>query len=144
MHEPIVRFMQTDTPTKVFIVDDSPLIRASLTEMLRHVPNVDVVGEADTPQAAIDGITTAVPDVVILDLHLIGGSGLTVLRTLHPKFPATTFLVLTNHPTPQYRRQCLEHGASDFLDKSHEFVRIIDRIRPAVHTRCPNAIQIQS
>src|SRR5689334_20150606 len=121
--------MQTHTPVRVFIVDDSPLIRASLTEMLQHVPHVAVVGEAETPQAAIDGITKAIPDVVILDLHLIGGSGLTVLRTLLPKFRATQFVVLTNHPTPQYRRLCLDLGASDFLDKSSEFVRIIDFIR---------------
>src|SRR4051794_8948040 len=117
--ERIVRSMETDRATKVFIVDDSPLIRASLSEMLEHVPGTTIAGQAATPQEAIEGILAATPDVVILDLHLPGGSGLSVLRGVHPKLPDTMFVVLTNHPTPQYRRLCLEHGASHFLDKNN-------------------------
>src|SRR4051812_17773475 len=115
--------METDTLTKVFIVDDSPLIRSSLCEMLAHVPGASVVGEASSAEEAIAGILRTLPEIVVLDLHLIGGSGVAVLRALHSRMPQTSFLVLTNHPTPQYRRLCLEEGASHFLDKSNEFIR---------------------
>jgi DNA-binding NarL/FixJ family response regulator len=121
--------MNTAAHTKVFIVDDSEAIRASLAEMLAHVPETNVVGEAKTPEEAIEGIRKTNPDVVILDLHLVGGSGVEVLRAIHPEAPAIRFLVLTNHPTQQYRRICMAAGASHFLDKSNEFVRLNELIR---------------
>jgi len=51
-----------------------------------------------------------------------------VLRAVHPTAPGVVFVVLTNHPTLQYRRLCVEAGASWFLDKSIEFSRIKDVI----------------
>jgi len=116
--------MQAAAPVKVFIVDDATAIRASLTEMLEHGGRANVVGEAETPSEAIAGIHATHPQVVILDLHLKGGLGLDVLRAIHPAAPEITFLVLTNHPAPQYRRMCIAAGARHFLDKSLEFDRI--------------------
>jgi DNA-binding NarL/FixJ family response regulator len=66
------------------------------------------------------------PDCVVLDYQLIGGTAVDVLRGLHPLSPTTTYLVLTNHPIPQYRRVCLEAGASSFFDKSLEFGKVRD------------------
>jgi two-component system, NarL family, response regulator DevR len=123
--------MGTAVKTKVFIAEDSATIRANLGELLQFVPSAVVVGEATSPLEAIGGILETLPDVVILDLHLLGGSGLEVLRALHPKLPGMTFVVLTNHPTAQYRTLCLEAGASHFLDKSNEFIRVMDLVRSA-------------
>jgi len=136
--------VETAVNTKVFIVDDAPAIRASLSEMLQHVANANVVGEAASPDEAIEGILDTLPDVVILDLHLVGGSGLSVLRTVHPQLPDTLFLVLTNHPTAQYRRLCLEAGASYFLDKSNEFIRVIELIRYGTRGERGVNLQMQS
>ena len=112
--------------TKVFIVEDSPPIRDHLVEMLHELPGVSVVGCAETPAEAIAGIRRTSPDCVVLDYQLIGGTAVDVLRGLHPLSPATTYLVLTNHPIPQYRRVCLEAGASRFFDKSLEFGKVRD------------------
>ena len=56
----------------------------------------------------------------MLDYQLDGGTGLDVLRAVHPQAPEIVFIVLTNHAKPQYRRVCLDAGASDFFDKSPE------------------------
>jgi DNA-binding NarL/FixJ family response regulator len=109
---------------KVFLVDDSQPIRTRLAEMLERLDAVRVVGEADSPDEAIAGILASEPDVVLLDLHLRGGSGLTVLRTVHARAPQVVFVVLTNHPTQQHRKLCLDAGARHFLDKSNEFSRV--------------------
>jgi len=120
--------METPTPATVFIVDDSPSIRERLLDLLREIDGVEVVGEAETPADAIEGILKLKPAWVVLDYQLRGGTGVDVLRAVHPTAPGVVFVVLTNHPTLQYRRLCVEAGASWFLDKSIEFSRIKDVI----------------
>ena len=63
---------------------------------------------------------------MVLDYQLHGGTAVDVLRTVHAQLPQTVFLVLTNHANPQYRRICLDAGASFFFDKSLEFGKVRD------------------
>lgn len=106
---------------KVYLVEDSAPLRARLATMLAAVANVSVVGEAATPAAAIEGILQTRPAYVVLDIHLAGGSGISVLREIHKIAPRIVFIVLTNVPAPQYRKVYLQAGASYFLDKAAEF-----------------------
>jgi DNA-binding NarL/FixJ family response regulator len=117
------------TRTEIFIVDDLPSMRDRLTELVGELPDVEVVGSAGTPADAIAGILATHPACVLLDYQLIGGTGVDVLRAVHARSPETVFVVLTNHPDPQYRRACMEAGADHFFDKSTEFDRIGDVIR---------------
>ena len=110
--------------THVFLVEDSAPIRARLAELLGDVDGVSIVGEAETPASAIDGILRTRPDSVVLDIQLLGGSGIEVLRKVCPVAPNIVFIMLTNHPDPQYRKVCMESGASHFLDKSTEFEKV--------------------
>ena len=123
--------MSTRIRIKVFVAEDSPLIRDRLVEMLGDVDGVTVVGAAETPDEAIAGILQTNPDYVVLDYQLKGGTAVDVLRAVHPRLPATVFLVLTNHANPQYRRICLEAGASFFFDKSLEFDKFRDVVAAA-------------
>jgi len=123
--------MSTHIRTKVFVAEDSPLIRDRLVEMLVEVDGVTVVGAVETPEDAIAGIVRTNPDYVVLDYQLKGGTAVDVLRAVHPQLPATVFLVLTNHANPQYRRICLEAGASFFFDKSLEFDKVKDVVAAA-------------
>ena len=66
---------------------------------------------------------------MLLDYQLVGGTGVDVLRAIHPQLPGIVFVVLTNHPDPQYRRACMAAGATHFFDKSTEFDRIPDVLR---------------
>ena len=127
--------MDTRPCSRVFIVEDSPSIRSRLVELIGEMEGVCVVGEAETPAAAVSGITTTQPHCVVLDYQLIGGTGVDVLRALHPSFPDIAFVVLTNHPNVQYRRICMEAGADWFLDKSTEFGRIKDVVAECILTR---------
>ncbi len=116
--------METPLRTKVFIAEDFLPVRRRLTELLTELESVDIVGEAESPAEAIDGILERQPDWVILDFQLRGGTGVDVMRAVHPKAPSIRFIVLTNHPSPQYRRACIESGAGWFFDKSTEFGKI--------------------
>jgi DNA-binding NarL/FixJ family response regulator len=123
--------MSTAIHTRVFIAEDSPSIRDRLVEMLDQLDGVATVGHAETPGDAIAGILRTHPDYVVLDYQLNGGTAIDVLRAVQPQSPATVFLVLTNHANPQYRRLCLDAGASYFFDKSLEFGKVSDIVAAA-------------
>jgi DNA-binding NarL/FixJ family response regulator len=125
----------SEPPTNVFIVEDSESIRERLARMLGDMEGVRVVGEAETPGEALEGILRTRPDSVLLDLHLLGGSGLDVLRRAHPQTPGTVFIVLTNHPDAQYRRACMAAGADYFFDKSSEIAKVREVIAGLGATR---------
>jgi DNA-binding NarL/FixJ family response regulator len=72
----------------------------------------------------------------VLDFRLRGGTGVEVIRAVRLVAPDVRFVVLTNHPNPQYRRLCLAAGADWFLDKSSDFTKIKDLI---LGTRAVNA-----
>lgn len=112
------------TRTKVYLVEDSPAIRMRLVDMLGDVKGVEIVGGADSPASAIEGIKRTRPDSVVLDVHLLGGSGIEVLRGVHPANPGIVFVVLTNHPDCQSREIYTEAGASYFLDKAGDFEKV--------------------
>lgn len=120
--------MQAQARTNVFIVDDSEEVRRCLVDLIEEIEGVRVVGEAETPAAAVAGILGTRPDCVVLDFQLRSGTGLEVLRTVHPRAPQIAFIVLTNFANPQYERACMDAGARCFFDKSKEFARIRDVI----------------
>jgi DNA-binding NarL/FixJ family response regulator len=113
-----------NSPTRIYIVDDSVDIRIRLAEMMRRLEGVSVIGECATAPQAITDILALRPDSVLLDLNLGDRSGLNVLRAIHPHEPQIQFVVLTNHAEPQYRRACERAGAAYFLDKTTEFNRV--------------------
>lgn len=108
----------------VFLVEDSPAIRARLAATIRGIEGAELVGEAGGVGEAIAGIRSTHPRALILDLQLEDGSGLEVLRAVYPSAPEMHVAVLTNYATDQHRRACMDAGAEFFLDKSSDFPRI--------------------
>lgn len=122
--------MSSAAPLKVFLADDSGLIRARVAAML-SAPGVSIVGEAETPQDCISGILATRPDVVVLDVQLVGGQGLEVLRTIRSADPQIAFVVFSNNSGPAYRKRYLNAGAARFLDKSTEFDQLAEAVNAA-------------
>jgi DNA-binding NarL/FixJ family response regulator len=108
----------------VYIVDDAEAVIERLKTMLSELTEIEVIGQANNPYDAINGIRTLHPDAVILDLQMPGGSGIGVLLSIKRDNPAPKVIILTNYPYPQYRKKCMEAGADFFFDKSTEFERI--------------------
>ncbi|MBL1138262.1 MAG: response regulator transcription factor [Chloroflexi bacterium] len=109
---------------KVFIADDSLIVREHLVTLLDELAGVEIVGQAENVAEAIRGIRTLQPDVVILDMRLPDGSGIDVLQNIKQDEAAPMVIILTNYPYPGYRQKCLQAGADFFLDKSTEFDQI--------------------
>ena len=107
---------------RVFLVDDSLLIRQRLARMLLSVKGVQVVGEALQAREATSSILQIKPDLVVLDVQLLSGTGMEVLRSIKKVQPAPIVIIVTNFP--EYRKKYLEAGADFFFDKSTEFHNI--------------------
>ena len=113
---------------KVFVVEDSAAVRERLLEMIREIENVEVVGEAETFDAAVSGILDTRPDVAVLDIKLADerGSGIDVLTEVKKGLPGMRAIVLSNYATPQHMKASADAGAQYFLDKSADFERIAE------------------
>lgn len=109
---------------KVFIADDSLIVRERLVTMLDELAGIEITGQAENVTEAISAIRRLQPDVVILDIRMPGGSGIDVLQNIKQEEAAPIIIILTNYPYPAYRQKCLQAGADFFLDKSNEFDQI--------------------
>jgi DNA-binding NarL/FixJ family response regulator len=105
---------------KVFIVEDSELLRSRLESMLEAIPGARAVGYASGANDAIQAILAQRPDAVVLDIHLEQGNGFDVLQALQKAALETAVFVLTNYPNEAYRRKAEGLGARGFFDKSRE------------------------
>lgn len=123
---------------KLFIVEDSVLMRQTLRQAFSAIAGLEVVGEAAGAQEAIEAIRTATPDVVILDIHLSQGSGLDVLRAVKADRPAVVAVVMSAFLDPEYRRACRELGADHIFDKaaeSDQLIRVVRQLAERTDTR---------
>lgn len=125
--------------SRVFLVEDSAIIRERLLQLLGGLEGVEVVGDADNAVDAITGILAAGPDVVVLDIKLKNGSGIDVLKRVKQSLPSVTVIMLTNYATSEYRRRCLEAGAEYFLDKTNEFENLRGILHRLRHDNEPGA-----
>jgi DNA-binding NarL/FixJ family response regulator len=113
---------------KVFIVDDSKIVRDGLKKMIEGIDEVEIAGTAGNAQDAARSIAELKPDVVILDIRLPGPSGIEVLKDIREKKLPIKVIVLTNYPYPQYRKKCEELGAEYFFDKVTEIEKVKDTL----------------
>jgi DNA-binding NarL/FixJ family response regulator len=109
---------------RIFVADDSAMLRERMIRLLSELSGIEVVGQAQDAFAAFEAICEAKPDIVTLDIELIGGSGIDVLRQIKNKDCSTVVIMLTNNSTPPYRRKCMEAGADYFFDKSTDFEKL--------------------
>jgi two-component system response regulator DevR len=109
---------------KVFIADDSPVLRERLNFMLSEIPGIKVTGQAGTVPEAIESIQALHPDVAILDICMPGGSGIDVLENIKKSSVPPVVMMLSSYSDPQYREKCMALGAEYFFDKSTEFKKV--------------------
>jgi len=111
---------------RVFIADDSIVLRERLLEMLCDIPGVEILGCAEDGLHAITSIRALQPDAVVLDIQMPRGTGLDVLKNIKRGNSGPTIVVFTNFPYPQYRKRALDCGADFFFDKTTEFEKLRD------------------
>jgi DNA-binding NarL/FixJ family response regulator len=118
--------------SRVFIVDDHPLVREGLTNLINRQDDLVVCGEAKDSAQAIDGIMKARPDVALIDISLANESGLELLKQLARQFPQVALIVLSMHDETLYAERALRAGARGYVMKHETSKSVLASIRRVI------------
>ncbi|MEA2653688.1 MAG: two-component system, NarL family, nitrate/nitrite response regulator NarL [Chloroflexota bacterium] len=117
-----------DRAVRVGLIEDHNLVREGLRLVLT-ANGFDVVGESPSVEGAFDLLEQKRPDVILLDLSLVDGDGVALLRELHTRSPQTRVVVVTMHRDPETVRQALVAGADGYVVKGAHTSELVEAIR---------------
>jgi DNA-binding NarL/FixJ family response regulator len=117
---------------RVFIVDDQIIIRQGLRSLLESKPDLQIVGEAENGQRAIEQVEALQPDVVLMDVRMPVMDGVAATQFIGQRFPNSKVLVLTTFDDDEYVYQAMKFGAMGYLLKDTPSEELAQAIR-AVH-----------
>lgn len=114
---------------RIYICDDYYIIREGLKSILAREPDLEVVGEAETAEEAVEQVAELLPDVVIMDIALPGMDGIQATRLIKQTNPSVAVLALTRYDDTDHIMQIYRSGASAYLIKSVRADELISAIR---------------
>jgi DNA-binding NarL/FixJ family response regulator len=118
-----------DGRARVAVLDDHPLFRERLCQLINNEPDMEVCGEAEGAEQALRLIRTAMPDLAIVDIALKASSGLELIRSIKALSISVPVLVLSMHEESLYADRALRAGASGYITKSQEAGDVLMAIR---------------
>ncbi len=132
----VLNFRAVDSPVqvdvskrKVFVVDDHPIVRAGLAQLINREPDLSVCGDAEEMQSALQDIDHIKPDILIVDISLNGPDGLDLLKHVRTKDPGLPILILSMHDESIYAERALRAGANGYIMKQEATDRVLIALR---------------
>jgi DNA-binding NarL/FixJ family response regulator len=126
---PQYRVVPAAKKATVLLVDDHPIVRQGLTQLINQEPDLAVCGHAEDGNGALHAIAVYKPDIVILDISLNGPDGLAVLKDIRLSDAALPVLVLSMHDESLYAERALRAGANGYIMKQEATERVLQAIR---------------
>jgi DNA-binding NarL/FixJ family response regulator len=114
---------------KVLLVDDHPLVREGLVNLISQQADLQICGEAGNEPQALELIRTVQPHVAIVDISLESGSGIELIKSIKALFPAVMVLVLSMHDESLYAERALRAGARGYIMKREAAKKVIQATR---------------
>jgi len=115
--------------TRVVLIDDHPLVRLSLREVIQREPDLVVSGEAEDRDKALEIIATCKPHLAIVDLTLKNSNGMELIKDLRDQFPKVHILVLSMHDETLHAERAIRAGARGYITKQEATTKIMVAIR---------------
>ena len=115
--------------TKILLVDDHRIVREGISAMLAREADIQVVGEADSAEEALEKLRILEPDVVVLDLHMPGMGGLQAVRRVKEIRPTTSVVVLTVENSEMILLEAVRAGAAGYVLKDASTDILVHSIR---------------
>jgi DNA-binding NarL/FixJ family response regulator len=122
-------------PKQIVIVDDHPLFRKGLEQLIHSEGVFAVCGQADNASEAMDVIRKLGPDLAIVDLSLPGANGIELIKNIRAEFPKLPILVLSMHDESLYALRSLRAGADGYVMKHEAMANVITAIREVFNGR---------
>ncbi len=114
---------------RVLLVDDNKIVREGLAQLLRLEPDIEIVGEVSDGETALELTRRLHPDVVTMDIHLVGMSGIQTTRAIHAEFPEVRVIGLSIFEDDEIARSMLSAGAANYVAKDGPADALLEAIR---------------
>src|SRR5512146_1158137 len=114
---------------RILIVDDHPMMRQGLAQLIEHEPDLCVCGQADRAGQALEAIAASPPDLVLVDISLPDRSGLELIKDVHALRPDLPFLVVSMHDEALYAERVLRAGGRGYVMKQEGGKILMQAIR---------------
>ncbi len=117
------------TKTRVFIVDDHPIVRLGLSQLVNQENDLAICGEATNAKEALAAIAVLQPDIAIVDISLPGTDGIELIKMLKIRYQALPLLILSMHSESLYGERALRAGASGYITKQEVNKKLVMAIQ---------------
>ncbi len=117
------------TKAKIFLVEDHPITRGGLAQLIESQADMEVCGWAEDAVLAVSGVDRTEPDLIITDLSLKGTDGLDLLKQIRPKHPSLPVLILSMHDESLYAQRALRAGARGYIMKAEAPENLLIAVR---------------
>ncbi len=114
---------------RIALVDDHPLVREWLTNLIDQQSDLTVCNETENAPAALSAVATAKPDLIIVDINLKNSSGIELIKNLRGSHPEVPVLVLSMHDESLYAERAFRAGARGYVNKRETAQRMVEAIR---------------
>jgi len=114
---------------RILILDDHPITRYGLTQLINHEPDLLVCGEAATVQDALATIKSAQPDLVLADITMPGRSGLEFIKDMQAQYPGVPVLAMSMHDESIYAERVLRAGGRGYIMKNEGGEKLLEAMR---------------
>jgi DNA-binding NarL/FixJ family response regulator len=120
---------------RIMVVDDHPVVRHGLIEIINRSTDMEVIGQAGRASEAAQLIEQLRPDLVVIDISLEDGSGIELIKQIKSRHPEVRMLVNSMHDEKLYAERALRAGAMGYINKEQSMEQIVDAIRQVLKGR---------
>lgn len=117
---------------KIFIVDDHPIVRKGLSQLINQEPDLVVSGEAPDAQSALELLKKLKPDLAIVDISLQGIDGIELIKTIRARYGNLPVLVVSMHDESLFAERALRAGARGYIMKQEAIEKMMEAIRRVI------------
>ena len=114
---------------RVLLVDDHPILRKGLAQMINQEPDLMVCGEAEDASKAFEAVSALQPDVAVVDISLRRGNGIELIKNVKARYPELPVLVLSMHDEALYAERALRAGSLGYIMKEEATEQVLTAIR---------------
>jgi DNA-binding NarL/FixJ family response regulator len=134
--------MESEHPIKVAVVEDNEMVRTALASIVQKSPGLKLAGQFPDGEIAIEDIERLAPDVIVMDIHLPGRSGIECTRAIKRRLPRPRILMFSIQEDPRRVYDSLEAGATGYIAKSASPEEIVRAIREVHRGGTPMSSQV--
>lgn len=113
--------------TRIFIVEDHFTLRESLAELIERTDGLELCGQSDSAEGALEQLDEAKPELALIDVSLPGMNGIQLVEAIRQRWPGTCCVLLTGHRSKDYVKAARAAGARGYIEKTglHDLVKIL-------------------